>query len=217
MQGWSRRWNELVVHRARSLAGRRAEQLIDNHHRLAQRDRGELDPRGHVTHCKHGRHTAAIELVDQHRAVAGLCHARAVQGEPFDVGHTTGGIEHRIDHHAVTVLQACPQAAGRVFDRCNAAVQAQVDTFLEHFRGQKMPHIVIETARNPHAPVKLVTREPRPLKMDANSQAMLPPTTSSRLGTDRCRRSRSNSARAGCRGIRGYVVVHPLQSGYDGP
>ena len=147
--------DELVAHAARHLARRRAEQLVDHHHRFAQCHRGQLDPVGHVAHRPDAGHVGAVVLVDDHLTLAALGHAHGFQTQTLHIGFAAGGVQHRIGHDHVAVFQFGAQTVVGLANIDHAGIQAQVHTGLEHLARDEVADLVIEAAQHLFAPVQL--------------------------------------------------------------
>ena len=101
--GKHRRRNKVVTHAARFLAFSRAEQLVNHHHRLAQRHRRELHPRCHVTERINGRHGRLVLVIHLNGTSRVLLDTGRFQAQVLDPRHPASGIQHRIDGEVAAI------------------------------------------------------------------------------------------------------------------
>ena len=154
-----RRRYELVTHAARRLAGGRAEQMVHQHHRLAQRHRRELHARGYVAQRVDRRHRGLVVFVDHDRAILALHHTPFLEAHIPHVGHAAGGIQHNI-HRQQLCLGAVPHhdhldTAGCLRDPRHVGAQPQIDAGLAQLGGQEVAYIGVESAQYLFTPVQL--------------------------------------------------------------
>ena len=147
--------NELIAHAALGLAGLRAEQLVNDHHRFAQCHGSELHAAGDIAHGIDRRHIGLVVFVDHHRPILALCDTRGLQAQTGHQRHTAGGIQHGIGHHIAAVLEPHAQAVGRFGDGRDIGAQPQIDAGLAHLAGDEMADLLVEAAQHLLAAVQL--------------------------------------------------------------
>ena len=94
-----------------------AEQVVDQRHRLGERNRRQLDAIDDVADRIDPRHAGAVALVDDDRAVDVERDADRLEAEAGDVGRAAGGIEHGVGVEDAAIVQGDPDRRGRR-DRC---------------------------------------------------------------------------------------------------
>ena len=89
-----------------------AEQVVDQRHRLGERDRRQLDAIDHVADRVDARHVGAVALVDDDRAVDIQRDAHRLEAEPGDIGSAAGGVENRVGVEDAAVVEGDPDRRG---------------------------------------------------------------------------------------------------------
>ena len=116
---------------------------------LADRDRCEIDPMGHVADRIDVRHVGLRELVDGNAAIHWIeRNARFLQSQTLDVGMTPDGEHHLIRRHARSVRQMRGEHIAVAIDLLDLAAGENCNARFFHFVTNMRANILVEATQD---------------------------------------------------------------------
>ena len=149
-------WNEVIAHAAWRLACGRAKQLVNNHHRLSQRNWGKLHTRCHVAHRVDMRHACLILLVNFDSSRCSDFNTHRTQPKTAGVCYAACGVQHGVYRQTFTIALDLDMQAVRGFGNgLHFGFKFEVDAGLGHLHSNKAAHVFVKTCQHLVAPMYL--------------------------------------------------------------
>ena len=143
--------DEFVTHTAQLVA----KQMIDKLHRLAERNRRELNSRGDIAERINRRHTCLVVVIDLDCALFVLLNPKRLNANSCDFWHTTSRIQNSVDQDFRSVQQSHRQPVVGSDNAAHISVHTQSNAGLFHLRSDEMPNVFVKTAQHLLPAIKL--------------------------------------------------------------
>ena len=120
------------------------------------RHRGQVDPVRDVSHREDVWNVGSRILIHRNTAAGAHFHAGIEQPQARRSRDPAGGIHHAIGLDDLTAVELDGITSGHGTDRRHVALKMKLHALSRHLPAQKGPHVIVETAQDPVAPVDLV-------------------------------------------------------------